>query len=130
MVAAATYHTMHKNDSQVLVHFFTRNGQALLAMVELNEHSKPAVNELIDPASREAGPTSERCCGSRRRGWPGRRTRPSNADYQSQESNTKRLVVLGANSVAVVEILQTRRCANSRILSTTRTRLTRNSHQK
>ncbi len=46
------YHTIHKNDTQALVNFLTRHGQALLPMVELIEHSKLAVDELIDVLGR------------------------------------------------------------------------------
>lgn len=46
------YHTIHKNDTQALVHFLTKNGQALLPMVELIERSKLAVDELIDVLGR------------------------------------------------------------------------------
>ncbi len=46
------YHTIHKNDTQALVHFLTKNGQALLPLVELIEHSKLAVDELIDVLGR------------------------------------------------------------------------------
>ena len=46
------YHTIHKKDTKALVHFLARNGQALLPMVELIEHSKLAVDELIDVLGR------------------------------------------------------------------------------
>jgi transposase-like protein len=46
------YHTIHKKDTQGLVHFLTKNGQALLPMVELIEQSKLAVDELIDVLGR------------------------------------------------------------------------------
>lgn len=46
------YHTIHKNDTQALVQFLTKNGQALLPMVELIEQSRLAVNELIDVLGR------------------------------------------------------------------------------
>ncbi len=46
------YHTIHKNDTQALARFLTRNGQALLPMVELIEQSKLAVDELIDVLGR------------------------------------------------------------------------------
>jgi transposase-like protein len=39
--------TIHKNDAQALARFLTRNGQALLPMVELIEQSRLAVDELI-----------------------------------------------------------------------------------
>lgn len=47
-----TYHTIHKNDTQELARFLTRNGQALLPMVELIEQSRLAVDELIDVLGR------------------------------------------------------------------------------
>ncbi len=46
------YHTIHKNDTQALVNFLTKNGQALLPMVELIEQSRLAVDELIDVLGR------------------------------------------------------------------------------
>lgn len=46
------YHTIHKNDTQALVHFLRKNGQALLPLVELIEQSKLAVDELIDVLGR------------------------------------------------------------------------------
>jgi transposase-like protein len=46
------YHTIHKNDTQALVHFLTKNGQALLPMVELIEQSQLAVDKLIDVLGR------------------------------------------------------------------------------
>jgi putative transposase len=46
------YHTIHEKDTQGLVHFLTKNGQALLPMVELIEQSKLAVDELIDVLGR------------------------------------------------------------------------------
>ncbi len=46
------YHTIHKKDTRALVHFLTKNGQALLPLVELIEHSKLAVDELIDMLGR------------------------------------------------------------------------------
>ena len=46
------YHTIHKNDTQTLVRFLTKNGQALLPMVGLIEQSKLAVDELIDVLGR------------------------------------------------------------------------------
>ncbi len=46
------YHTIHKNDTRALVHFLTKNGQALLPMVELIEQSRLAVDELIDVLGR------------------------------------------------------------------------------
>ena len=46
------YHTIHKNDTQALVHFLTKNGQALLPMVELIEQSQLAVDQLIDVLGR------------------------------------------------------------------------------
>jgi len=46
------YHTISKNDTQALAHFLTRNGQALLPMVELIEQSHLAVDELIDVLGR------------------------------------------------------------------------------
>jgi len=46
------YHTIHKNDTRALVHFLTKNGQALLPMVELIEQSQLAVDELIDVLGR------------------------------------------------------------------------------
>jgi transposase-like protein len=47
-----TYQTIHKNDTQALAHFLTKNGQALLPMVELIEQSQLAVDELIDVLGR------------------------------------------------------------------------------
>jgi len=41
-----------KNDTEALARFLTRNGQALLPMVELIEESKLAVDELIDVLGR------------------------------------------------------------------------------
>jgi transposase-like protein len=46
------YHTIHKNDTQTLVHFLTKNGQALLPMVELIEQSQLGVDQLIDVLGR------------------------------------------------------------------------------
>ena len=46
------YHTIEKKDTQALVRFWTKNGQALLPMVELIEQSKLAVDELIDVLGR------------------------------------------------------------------------------
>jgi putative transposase len=46
------YHTIDKNDTQSLVHFLTKNGQALLPMVELIEQSQLAVDQLIDVLGR------------------------------------------------------------------------------
>ncbi len=46
------YHTIHKNDTRALVHFLTKNGQALLPLVELIEQSRLAVDELIDVLGR------------------------------------------------------------------------------
>ncbi len=46
------YHTMHKNDTQALARFLSKNGQALLPMVELIEQSQLAVDELIDVLGR------------------------------------------------------------------------------
>ena len=46
------YHTIHKNDTQALARFLTKQGQALLPMVELIEQSKLAVDELIDVLGR------------------------------------------------------------------------------
>jgi len=46
------YHTIRKNDTQTLARFLTKNGQALLPMVELIEQSKLAVDELIDVLGR------------------------------------------------------------------------------
>jgi transposase-like protein len=43
---------MRKNDTQALARFLTKNGQALLPMVELIEQSKLAVDELIDVLGR------------------------------------------------------------------------------
>ncbi len=43
---------IHKNDQQALRDFLVRNGQALLPMVELIEHSALAVDELIDVLGR------------------------------------------------------------------------------
>lgn len=44
--------TIHKHDTQALARFLSRNGQALLPMVELIEQSKFAVDELIDVLGR------------------------------------------------------------------------------
>ena len=46
------YHTIHKKDTQALAHFLSKNGQALLPMVELIEQSKLTVDELIDVLGR------------------------------------------------------------------------------
>jgi len=46
------YHTIEKKDTQALARFLVQNGQALLPMVELIEHSKLAVDELIDVLGR------------------------------------------------------------------------------
>ncbi len=46
------YHTITKKDTQALAHFLTRNGQALLPMLELIERSHLAVDELIDVLGR------------------------------------------------------------------------------
>ena len=46
------YHTIPKNDTQALVHFLTKNTQALLPMVELIEQSQLAVDQLIDVLGR------------------------------------------------------------------------------
>ncbi len=46
------YHTIDKNNTQALARFLTRNGQALLPMVELIERSQLAVDELIDVLGR------------------------------------------------------------------------------
>jgi putative transposase len=46
------YHTIRKNDTEALARFLTKNGQALLPMVELIEQSKLAVDELIDVLGR------------------------------------------------------------------------------
>jgi putative transposase len=46
------YHTIRKNDTQALVHFLTKNGQALLPMVELIEQSQLRVDQLIDVLGR------------------------------------------------------------------------------
>jgi putative transposase len=46
------YHTIQKNDTRALAHFLTKNGQALLPMVELIEQSRLAVDELIDVLGR------------------------------------------------------------------------------
>ncbi len=46
------YPKIHKKDTQALVNFLTRQGQALLPMVELIEQSKLAVDELIDVLGR------------------------------------------------------------------------------
>jgi putative transposase len=47
-----TYHIAEKSDSQGLVEFLVRNGQALLPMMELIEQSQQAVDELIDVVGR------------------------------------------------------------------------------
>ena len=49
-----SYHTITTTptDTQKLAEFFSRNGQALLPMVELIEQSRLAVDELIDVAGR------------------------------------------------------------------------------
>jgi putative transposase len=44
--------TIDKNDTQALAQFLTRNGQALLPMVDLIEQSQLAVDELIDVLGR------------------------------------------------------------------------------
>lgn len=46
------YHTIQKKDTQALVQFLTKNGQALLPMVELIEQSQLAVDQLIDVLGR------------------------------------------------------------------------------
>ncbi len=46
------YHTIEKKDTQLLARFLVQNGQALLPMVQLIEHSKLAVDELIDVLGR------------------------------------------------------------------------------
>jgi hypothetical protein len=46
------YYTIHKNDTQALVHFLTKNGQVLLPMVELIEQSQLAMDQLIDVLGR------------------------------------------------------------------------------
>ena len=46
------YHIVGKEESQELVKFLAKNGQALLPMVELIEQSKLAVDELIDVVGR------------------------------------------------------------------------------
>lgn len=46
------YHTITQNDTQALARFLSKNGQALLPMVELIEQSKLAVDELIDVLGR------------------------------------------------------------------------------
>jgi transposase-like protein len=46
------YHIIGKDDTQGLAGFLSRNGQALLPMVELIEQSKLAVDELIDVLGR------------------------------------------------------------------------------
>ncbi len=46
------YHTIEKKDTQALARFLVQNGQALLPMVQLIEHSKLAVDELIDVLGR------------------------------------------------------------------------------
>lgn len=46
------YHGIEKKDNQALTHFLTQNGQALVPMVELIEHSKLAVGELMEVLGR------------------------------------------------------------------------------
>lgn len=46
------YHTIEKKDTQALARLLVQNGQALLPMVQLIEHSKLAVDELIDVLGR------------------------------------------------------------------------------
>lgn len=46
------YHTITQKDTQALASFLSKNGQALLPMVELIEQSKLAVDELIDVLGR------------------------------------------------------------------------------
>jgi transposase-like protein len=46
------YHTITKKDTQALARFLSKNGQALLPMVELIEQSRLAVDELIDVLGR------------------------------------------------------------------------------
>lgn len=46
------YHTIDKKDTRAWAQFLTRNGQALLPMVELIEQSQLAVDELIDVLGR------------------------------------------------------------------------------
>jgi putative transposase len=46
------YHTIHKNDTQALVRFLTKNGQALLPWVQLIEQSQMAVDQLMDVLGR------------------------------------------------------------------------------
>lgn len=46
------YHTIDKKDTRALAHFLSRNGQALLPLVELIEQSRLAVDELIDVLGR------------------------------------------------------------------------------
>ena len=46
------YHMIHQKETQALAQFLSRNGQALLLMVELIEPSKVAVDELIDVLGR------------------------------------------------------------------------------
>jgi len=43
---------LSKKDREAVKAFFTRNGQALLSMVELIEHSRLAVDEAIEAAGR------------------------------------------------------------------------------
>lgn len=52
-----TYHTIRKQgkvDEQELATFLTRNGQRLLAMVDLIEQSRMACDQLIDVPGRAA----------------------------------------------------------------------------
>jgi putative transposase len=44
--------TIHRKDAEALARFLTKNGQALLPMVELIEQSRLAVDELIDVLGR------------------------------------------------------------------------------
>jgi len=46
------YHIVSKNDTQELARFLSKNGQALLPMVELIKQAKMAVDELIDVLGR------------------------------------------------------------------------------
>ena len=50
-----SYHTLTAKgeaNAKGLAEFFSRNGQGLLAMVDLIERSRMAVNELVDVAGR------------------------------------------------------------------------------
>ena len=47
-----TYQTVDRKDSRALAQFLSREGQALLPMLDLIEQAEMAVDELIDVAGR------------------------------------------------------------------------------